>query len=66
MQKQTKFKSYFKYKKMSVGIVQKQNCYTFFVLDNNVTWHSGILFKTIESLEIAAKQYVDNILQQRN
>ena len=61
----SKFLKYFKYKNMSVGITQVKDHYTFFVLDKNVTWHSGILFKNISLLETSAKEYVDNILFNR-
>ncbi len=55
---------YFKYENMSIGISQRDNKYTFFVIDKNVTWHADVYFKNIETTELAAKQYVQKMLNQ--
>tara|TARA_R100001510_G_C7521880_1_gene117025 strand:+ start:89 stop:244 length:156 start_codon:yes stop_codon:yes gene_type:complete len=50
-----------KYKNVSIGITRIQEKYSFFVVDKNVTWHPCIMFKTQQTAEIAAKEYVEKI-----
>ncbi len=57
----TQLVRHMKYKNVSIGITRIQEKYSFFVVDKNVTWHPCIMFKTQQTAEIAAKEYVEKI-----